>query len=626
MTTTRRSFIRIAGGGAACALIGRVPFARPANAAERSWQHGLAIYGDLKYPAGFAHFDYVNAAAPKGGVARQSVTGTFDNFNIVVAGVKGQLAAGIDLAFESLLSPSLDEEASAYGLIAEAVSFPPDRSAVTYRLRGQARWHDGRPITPQDVIFSFDAFKANSPQMSAYYQHVTKAEQSGERDVTFTFDGGGIRELPQIVGELIVLPMHWFEANGRAGSKRDVAATMLEAPLGSGPYRVKSFEAGRTVVYERVPDYWGRNLAVRVGHDNFDELHFEYFRDTTVDFEAFKANQFDWYNENVAKNWATGYDFPAVQDKRVVKEEFLIRNVGLMQGFAFNIRRAKFRDPRLRRAFNFALDFETINNELFYGQYTRIKSYFEGTELASSGLPQGLELEILETMRRDVPGEVFTTPYANPVGGSDRAARSNLIEATRLLAAAGFALRNLKLVDVRTGQPLAVEFLLSDPGFERFVLFYAEALKRLGITVTVRSVDDAQYENRLRQWDFDIIIESWGESLTPGNEQRDYWGSGAADMRGSRNLIGIKNPAIDKLIARIVAAKDRDELDAAVRALDRVLLWHHYVVPQWTYGKARTARWDRFAKPELLPEFGQAAFPALWWWDDARAAKAAAAR
>lgn len=637
MTTTRRDFLRSVGAVVRCAGmaiagpsfagLAVAPRRLAAQTADRAWRHGLALFGDLKYPPQFAHFDYVNPAALKGGVARQSITGTFDNFNVVIAGVKGQLAAGVDpLLYETLLTPSMDEESSSYGLLAEAVSYPPDRASVTYRLRAEAKWHDGHPITPDDVIFSFDALKTNSPQASAYYRRVTKAEQTGEREVTFIFDAPNIRELPQIIGDFSILPKHWWEGSDGSGHRRDVTATTLEPPLGSGPYRVKTFEAGRTITYERVVDYWGNELNVRVGRDNFDELRFDYFRDNTVDFEAFKADQFDWYQDSAAKNWATGYDFPAVNDKRVVREEFPIRNVGIMQGFAFNLRRRQFGDPRVRRAFNFAFDFEDINSQMFYGQYTRINSYFDGTELAASGVPQGRELEILEAVRREVPAEVFTAPFTNPVGGSDRAVRANLREAMRLLEAAGYAVRNLKLVDAKTGQPLAAEFLLPDPSYERFVLFYAEALKRLGIHVTVRSVDDVQYENRLRRWDFDIVVASWEESLSPGNEQREYWGSQAADTAGSRNIIGIKNPAIDALIDRIVAATDRDDLAAAAKALDRVLLWTHYVVPQWNYPKARTARWDRFGHPDRMPEFGQTAFPTIWWWDAARAAKVAAPR
>jgi microcin C transport system substrate-binding protein len=621
MRMSRRTFLRATGAAAAVGTAGGVPLR--AGAEEATWQHGLAIFGDLKYPAGFPQFDYVNAAAPRGGVARLAVTGTFDNFNLVIAGVKGQIAGGVDLIYETLFAGSLDEESSTYGLVAEAVSYPADRSAVTYRLRREARWHDGMPITPADVIFSFEAFKENSPQLSAYYQHVKKAEQSGERDVTFTFDRGGIREMPYIVGELTVLPKHWYEGKTPRGATRDVTATTLEPPLGSGPYRMKSFAPGSNIVYARVPDYWGRDLPVRVGQQNFDELQLQYFRDTSVAFEAFKADQYDWHVENTARIWATGYDFPAVKDKRVVKDEFPIRNVGSMQGFAFNLRRPKFGDPRVRQAFNYALDFETINAELFFGQYTRIASYFDGTELASSGLPQGLELEILQTVQHEVPPEVFTTPYTNPVGGNDRAMRANLLAASKLFTAAGYTVRNLKLVDARTGQPFTAEFLLSDPIFERSVLFYAEALKRLGVGVSVRTVDDIQYENRLRRFDFDITVQQWTETLTPGNEQRDNWGSRAADTTGSSNLCGIKDNAIDTLVTRVIEAQTREEMTAAVHALDRVLLWHHYVVPQWTIHKARTAWWDRFAHPDKLPEFGISAFPDIWWWDATRAARTA---
>ncbi len=593
-----------------------------AEGAGPVFRHGLSLFGDLKYPADFKHFDYVNPAAPKGGVVRQSAQGTYDNFNFVVAGVKGSLAAGVELIYDSLMIPALDEVSTEYGLIAEGASYPDDFSSVTYRLRQGARWHDGKPVTPQDVMFSFEAFRKHYPQLAAYYRHVVKAEQTGERDVTFWFDQPGNRELPHIVGQLNVLPQHWWEGTDKAGNKRDIGATTLEVPLGGGAYRIKDFVAGRSISYERVPDYWAKDLPVNVGRDNFDEIRFEYFRDTTVALEAFKADHTDWRIETSAKNWATAYDFPAVQDKRVVLEEFPVRSVGVMQAFAFNIRRDKFKDSRLRRAFNFAFDFEEMNKQIFFGQYTRIASYFEGTELASSGLPAGLELEILETVRNDVPPEVFTTPYTNPVGGNPQAVRANLRTAVQLLREAGYEVRNQKLVDAKTGEPYAVEFLAADPSTERFILFYKPSLERLGITVNVRTVDDVQFENRLRQWDFDIITAVWYESLSPGNEQRGYWGSEAADQPGSRNLIGIRNAAIDKLIDRVIFAKNRPELVAATRALDRVLLHHNYVVPQWTYGKQRTARWDRFGRPKKLPEYGISAFPTIWWWDAALAAKA----
>ncbi len=638
MKLSRRTLLR----SGAAALVTPATLSLPglndtARADTPDWRHGLSLFGDVKYPAGFPHFDYVNPKAPKSGTVRLSAPGTFDNFNMVVAGVKGVLAAGMGLLYDPLTTASLDEASTEYGLIAEAVTYPPDFSNVTYRLRAEAKWHDGKPITPADVIYSLDAFRKNHPFYAAYYNHIAKAEQVGDRDIRFTFDQPGNRELPQIVGQLIILPKHWWEGTDAAGKKRDITATSLEAPLGSGAYRIKDFTAGRSITLERVKDYWGRDLNVNVGRNNFDELRYEYYRDLTVALEAFKGDQIDWRTESSAKNWATGYDFPAVKDKRVVKEEFAQRASGVMQAFALNIRRDKFKDPRVRLALNFAFDFEEMNKQLFYGQYKRVASYFEGTDLACSGVPQGQERAILEDVRRklpsppaasggtpasdSMPAEIFSKPYTNPVGGSPENVRTNLREALRLLKEAGYEVRNQKLVNIKSGEPFAVELLVQDPTFERVALFYTPSLQRLGIAASVRTVDTAQYENRERNWDYDIIIASWGESLSPGNEQRENWGSKAADQPGSRNLVGIKNPAIDMLIDRVIFAKDRDELVAATHALDRVLLWNHYVVPQWTYPFQRSARWDRFAHPETMPRYGAAAFPSIWWWDAERAAK-----
>ena len=478
---------------------------------QKNWRHGLSLFGDLKYQPGFPRFDYVNANAPKGGVARQISIGTFDNFNIVVAGVKGALAGSIELLYDTLLVSSLDEVSSEYGLIAELVSYPDDFSSASYQLRAEAKWHDGSPVTPDDVIFSFDAFRKYSPQLAAYYRHVAKVEKTGDREITFTFDAPGNRELPQIVGQLTIMPKAWWEGTDKNGKKRDIGETTLEPPLGGGAYRLKEFSAGRTLVYERVADYWGHTLNVNVGRDNFDQLRFEYFRDTTVALEAFKADTVDWRTENSAKNWATAYDFPAVTEKRVILEEFPITSSGVMQAFAFNIRRAKFQDPRVRLAFNYAFDFEEMNRQIFFGQYSRVASYFQGTELACSGIPAGRELELLNTVRDKVPPEVFTTAYSNPVNGNPEAVRNNLREAIRLLKEAGYEIQNQKLIDTKSGTPFAVEFLADDPNFERVFLFYKPSLDRLGITVSVRTVDDAQYENRLRNWDFDIITNAWGE-------------------------------------------------------------------------------------------------------------------
>ncbi|WP_375786744.1 extracellular solute-binding protein [Bradyrhizobium sp. Pha-3] len=586
------------------------------------WRHALSLFGNVKYPADFKRFDYVNPDAPKGGAVRQIAIGTFDNFNVVVSGVKGAIAGAVALVYEPLMMPSLDEVSTQYGALAESATYPDDFSYVIYRLRPQAKWHDGAPVTADDVIFSLDAFKKHHPMYSAYYSHVVRAEKIGDRDVKFVFDMPGNRELPQIVGELTVLPKHWWEGTDSEGRKRDVSATTLEKPLGSGAYRIKEFVAGRTVILERVKDHWALDLPINVGRNNFDELRYEYFRDPTVAIEAFKGDQIDWRLENSAKAWATAYNFPAVTDKRVVLEEFPNRSSGIMQAFVPNQRRAKFSDPRVRRALNFAFDFEEVNKLLFFGQYKRIISYFDGAEeLMATGLPQGKELAILESMRDQVPAEVFTTVYTNPVGGNPEAVRENLREAARLLKEAGYEVRERKLVDSKSGEPFSIELLSEDPNFERIMLAYKPPLERLGFSISVRTIDPIQYENRLRNWDFDIVVGSWGESLSPGNEQREYWGSKAADTAGSRNLAGIKSPAIDKLIERVIFATDREDLVAATKALDRVLLWNHYVVPQWNYPKLRTARWDRFGRPAELPKYGLSGFPAIWWYDADKAAK-----
>jgi microcin C transport system substrate-binding protein len=625
LAITRRHLLQSGAFAAVAPALGvstSLPTAATAQTAagEPAWRHALSLFGDIKYPADFKRFDYVNPDAPKGGIARTISLGTFDNFNIAVAGVKGSLAPAAALIYETLMIRSQDEVATEYGLLAEAASHPDDFGWVIYRLRKQARWHDGRPVTPEDVVFSIDALKKYSPMYGSYYRHVVKAEKVGDHDIKFTFDSPGNRELPTIVGELPVLPKHYWEGTDSEGRKRDISATTLERPLGSGPYRIKEFVAGRSIRLERVKDYWGANLAVRIGQDNFDDMSFEFFRDNLVALEAFKADQADWIVENSAKQWATAYDFPAVAEKRVLKEEFPINDSGRMQGFILNLRRDQFRDARVRRAFNYAYDFEEMNKQLFYGQYKRINSYFEGTELASSGLPEGQELQILEAVRDKVPAEVFTTAYANPVGGNPEAVRANLREGVKLLKEAGFEVRDRKLVDA-AGKPVAVEILVQDPSSERIALFYKPSLERIGVTTSIRVVDNAQYENRLRSFDFDMIIDLWPESLSPGNEQREFWGSETADQPGSKNTIGIKNPAVDALIEKVIFAKDRPSLVAATKALDRVLLWNFYVVPQFTYGFARYARWDRFSHAEPLPKYAHSGLPALWWFDADKAAR-----
>ena len=467
---TRRFILRATAMAALSPLMGRLglpllvrPAVAGADGQEPEWRHGLSLFGQLKYPIDFRHFDYVNPGAPKVGTVRMIALGTFDNFNEVVAGLKGSIAMGAGVVSDTLMVSSLDEVSTDYGLIAEAVAHPADFASATFRLRANARHHDGEPVTVEDVIFSMESFKKHSPAHAAYYRHVAKMEQSGEREVTFIFDAPGNREMPLIVGQLNVLAKHWWEGTDASGKKRDIGATTLEPPLGNGAYRIKDFVPGRTIVYERVKEYWGKDLNVNVGRDNFDELRYEYFRDSTVAIEAFKANVVDWRTENIAKNWATAYDFPAVADKRVVLEEFPQRSRGIMQSFAFNIRRDKFKDARLRQAFNFAFDFEEMNKQIFFGQYKRITSYFDGTELASSGVPEGQELEILETVRDKVPPELFVKPYTNPVGGNRENVRANLRESTRLMKEAGYEVRNQKLVNAKTGEALSVEMLTEDP-------------------------------------------------------------------------------------------------------------------------------------------------------------------
>ncbi|WP_045009736.1 ABC transporter substrate-binding protein [Bradyrhizobium sp. LTSP849] len=626
MAITRRDLLLTGAAVAALPALGSaagvsvIGAAQAQSASDLPWRHALSLFGDIKYPADFKRFDYVNPDAPKGGVARLISIGTFDNFNLAVAGIKGALAPAAAMIYETLMTRAQDEVATEYGELAESAQHPDDFSWVIYRLRKEARWHDGKPVTPEDVIFSLETFKQQSPMYASYYRHVVKTEKVGERDVKFSFDGPGNRELPTIVGELTVLPKHWWEGTDAQGRKRDVGTTTLEIPLGSGPYRIKEFVAGRSVKLERVKDHWGANVPSQIGQNNFDELRFEFFRDNQVALEAFKADQADWIAENSAKQWATAYDFPAVAEKRVLKEEFPINDSGRMQAFVVNNRREQFRDARVRRAFNYAFDFEEMNKQLFFGQYKRINSYFEGTELAATGLPQGEELQILETVKDKVPPEVFTTPYQNPVGGNPEAVRANLREAAKLLKEAGLEIRDHKLTD-SSGKPLTVEILIQDPSSERIALFYKPSLERIGVSTSIRMVDDAQYQNRLRSFDFDMIIDQWGESLSPGNEQREYWSSATADVPGARNTIGIKNPAVDALIEKVIFAKDRAGLVAATRALDRVLLWNFYVVPQFTYPFARYARWDRFSHAEPMPKYGRSGLPTLWWYDTEKAAR-----
>jgi microcin C transport system substrate-binding protein len=589
---------------------------RPGEPDHVHKSHAIAMHGEPKYGPDFTHFDYVNPNAPKGGTLRLAVNGTFDSFNPFIP--KGN--AGTGWAVERLLVSSGDEPFTKYGLIAETIEWPQDRSWVTFTLRPEARWHDGTPITVDDVIWSFETLKTKGhPFYRFYYGSVASAEQVGERAVKFTFSEVGNQELPLIVGELAVMPKHYWEAEGR-----DFEKTTLDPPLGSGPYKVVDFEAGRYIVVERNKDYWGKDLPVNRGQDNFDRIRYDYFRDDTVVRQALKSGDIDFRNENQAKAWALEYDVPPVRDGWLNKVEVPHRNPTGMQAFVMNSRRTVFQDRLVRRALAFAFDFEWTNRNIFFDQYTRTESYFSNSELAATGLPEGEELEILERYRGRIPEEVFTTTYWAPSTDGTGWPRQNLTAAFELFAQAGWQVEDMVLVNAETKKPMSFEILLVSPAFERVMLPLVRNLKRLGIDARLRLVDQSQYINRLRSFDFDMIIGSWGESESPGNEQRSYWGSEAADSTGSRNRAGIKDPVIDALIEEVIKAPTRESLVSRTRALDRVLLWGHYVIPNWHLRKQRILYWDKFSRPEKPARFGTSTD--LWWFDTAKAARLEARR
>ena len=592
----------------------------PAVAAEEPVKHhALSLIGEPKYPAGFTNFGYVNPDAPKGGSVRLADIGSFDSLNPIL--YRGEAAGGLSLVFESLMADSIDESSTSYGLIAEWASYPSDYSSVTFKLRDEARWHDGKPISPDDVIYSLGINKEANPRMGLYYKNVERAEKTGDNEVTFYFDVKNNRELPMIMGQLTILPKHYWTGTDASGNQRDPMKTTLEPPVGSGPYRIKTVAPGRTITYERVKDYWGKDLPVNRGMWNFDEVRFDYYRDDTVALESFKAGNLDYRQETSAKSWATSYDFPAVRNRFVKLQEIELRRSQPMQGFVLNLRRPQFQDRRVRQAFNLAFDFEWANKNLFYGQYERVGSYFQNSELAAPAeLPQGRELEILNEVKDGVPPEVFTEVHKNPLNATTDDARNNLRKAAMLLKEAGWEIKNGVLTNKETGQQMKVEFLLVSPMFERLVQPYLRNLERLGIKGALRLVDSAQYTRRINVFDYDIVVGNFAQSDSPGNEQRDFWGTESADRQGSTNLIGIKDAAIDKLIDKVIFAKDREELVAATRALDRVLLWHDFVVPQWFSPLVRIAYWDRYGQPKVLPGLTPG-FLQVWWFDEKLASR-----
>ncbi|WP_425373519.1 extracellular solute-binding protein [Phyllobacterium leguminum] len=608
-------------GAMALAMVAGFPLKGTAQNSEPQWRHASSLVGEPKYPAGFKHYDYVNPNAPKGGTLNQVAVGTFDSLNPYV--IQGVAAAGLvnfggGMLYDTLMTDSADQGSVSYGLIAEATQFPQDFSWVKFRLNPAARWHDGKPITPEDVIWSFDTLKNQVPLYNKYYNDVVKAEKTGDREITFTFSQKGNRELPQIMGQLAVLPKHWWEGTDAQGKKRDISRPTLEIPLGSSAYRVEKMVPGRTIVWARVPDYWGNDLPVHVGRNNFDRVQYDYFLDDNASLEAFKkGGLYDFRQEIRMQRWMQEYNFPAVERGDVIKATFPYNAAGRMQAYFLNTRREKFSDRRVREALNWVYDFQSMNRLLFFNKYKRIESYFAGNELIlGGGLPTGKELEILETVRGEVPPEVFTKEFKEPVFDTPQATRENLRHAMKLFGEAGYTLKDGVLTD-KNGKPFTIEFLGNDPADEKIFNPFVDNLRRVGIRATVRLVDAAQFQARVNDFDYDVIWTSIGQSTSPGNEQREMWSSAAADLKGGRNLSGIRNPAIDKLIERVIYAKDRDELVAAVHALDRVLLWNYYVVPHWYDDEINVAYWNKFGMPEKQPEYS-GIDPFSWWIDPAK--------
>ncbi|WP_246333318.1 extracellular solute-binding protein [Aureimonas mangrovi] len=585
--------------------------AAPASeAAMGEWHTSSGLIEPSRYADDFTHYDYVNPDAPKGGTWNSSAPGTYDSFNPFI--IRGTPAAGFaafggGIAYDTLMAQAPDEPGVSHALIAEAVRYPSDYSSVSFRLDPDARFQDGEPITVNDVIWSFETVTRLYPLYANYYHNVTSVEETGEREVTFRFDQTGNRELPNIMGDLVVLPRHYWEAEGR-----DIEEPTLEVPVGSGPYRVASFNPGSTITWERVPDYWAADKAPQRGRYNFDRINFTYFRDQNAAWEAFKRGGYQDYRiENRAQLWAEGYNFPAFTEGRVKKAELESDAVWPMQAYVINSRREKFSDPRVRRAFVLAYNFQEMNRTLFYDLYQRIDSYFDNSELAATGLPEGDELALLEPLRDDLPPELFTQEYTLPDYSQPSAERTYLREAFELLQAAGWERRGSQLVNA-AGQPFTVEFMTSDQNASRVMEPFAASLRRLGIDATIRVVDPSQYLALTDSFEFDIVTDSFAQSLSPGNEQRDFWSSAAASQNGSRNSPGVRNAAVDALIEKIIYAPDREALVAATRALDRTLLWNNYVVPQFTNGAIWLAYWDKFGMPENGPAYN-GIDPFSWW-------------
>lgn len=589
-------------------------------------QHGLSEFGDpLKYAPGFKHFDYVNPDAPKGGSVRFGDVGTFDNLNpFILRGVSfvrysnSMVQPGV--LFDSLMTGSLDEPLAAYGLIAESVDLAPDRLSEAFALRKEARFHDGTPITAQDVCWTYNTLITKGhPSFRVELADVDKCEVVDPLHVKFTFKSAEDRDLPMTVASLPVLPEHWWQG-------KDFSQPTLDPLLGSGPYKIATVDPGHSITYERVKDYWAKDLPVNVGTNNFDTMRVDYYRDSDIMFEALKAGQIDVREDLTSKDWATKYDFPAVKQGLVIKAQIDHQVPQGMQGFVFNTRRAIFQDARARRALGYLFDFEWTDKNFFYDSYKRTKSYFENSDLASRGLPQGAELTILQQYKGRIPDSIFTTPYEPPVYDGSGDIRAGIRAALELLQQAGWTLKGGKLVNAQ-GEPFTFEFLNDDPRLERVILPYLQNLARIGIDGHLRSIDPPQYENRVRDYDFDMIGVRYGASLAPGSELLQEFGSAAADQPGSPNTAGIKDPVVDDLIQKALAAPTRAALVPIIHALDRVLLAGYYVVPNWYSGYYRVAYWNKFGRPATQPPYASMPSAVIMdWWLDPKAEQALSAQ
>ncbi len=572
--------------------------------------HALTLYGEPPaYPEDFSHFAYVNPEAPKGGTMRLSGFGSFDSLNGFIS--RGASADQLSLIYNTLTFHAMDEPFTEYGLIAERIELAEDNTWVRFHLRPEARFHDGEPVTAADVVFTFNTLiEQGAPFYKSYYAGVKEVVADSDLSVTFHFHNGENRELPLVLGQLPVLPAHYW-------AERDFSKTTLEPPLGSGPYRISNVSGGRNITYERVADYWAADLPVQKGFYNFDRVIVDYYRDTGVALEAFKAGQFDLNQEVSAKNWATGYDSPALREGTIIKEEIPNLNVQGMQGFVFNIRRSIFEDARVREAISLLFDFEWSNSALFHNAYTRTDSFFDNSELGANGLPGPGELALLEPWREHLPASAFGEAYSPPKTDGSGIIREQMREAYRLLQDAGWKIVDDRLVN-EAGEHLSFEFLIVQADFERVLLPFKRNLASLGIELTLRRVDVSQYINRLRSREFDMVVTGFGQSNSPGNEQLDYWHSSSADNPGSRNLMGLQDPAVDALVEGLIRADSRESLVNHTRALDRVLIAGHYVVPNFHTTVYRVAHWDKFAHPETSPRYDLGLF--TWWVDADKAA------